>query len=539
MNNYRILTRLMIRNTLASMNPFAQSRDTGKKKGGRARAIALLLLAAYGIGFMLWIEFKMYGVAERANQPLMLPALAILISMMLTLMLGLFQGLSELYHGKDAPLLAALPVTSRQIYAAKLTTLAVFETAVNALVALPAFALYIVRSGKVMPSALMAIPVCLLLSILPLSAAVLLSALLMRISGFARHRETVTMVLSLALVLGYSIFISRLNSATDADADAMLASMFIENGTVERFTRMLPPAGWAARAFEGNGWSFLLLTAVSAAAAALVIGLLGPGYMRQALSAGEKTVSARKSRSDADMRSRSALRALHQLEWRRLLRTPSWLMNGLAGLIVFPVALGVGLTSGFSGAGVTLAELVEKIPSGYTVCFGALLCAMGSMINPVVSTAVSREGSSWHAALSLPVKREERLCAKLLAGLEISAMSTLFVCVLLGILGQTGIRIIAAMLLLSLMIDTAVAAVSLWYDARHPHYDWANETEAIKRNFNQVWGMFFWLAAIALCCAPMFFCFEQPGLLAACMALIAGAETIGALSLLAGAAKEI
>ena len=79
MKNYRILTRLMLKNMVASMNPFAQGGDDVAKKRGIGKAIALVLLSLYGIGFMLWIEIKLYNLMAAAHQPLLLPGLAILM----------------------------------------------------------------------------------------------------------------------------------------------------------------------------------------------------------------------------------------------------------------------------------------------------------------------------------------------------------------------------------------------------------------------------------------------------------------------------
>ncbi len=540
MKNYRILTRLMLKNTLASMNPFAQGDLDEKKKKARARGIGLLALMLYGVGFMIWFEIQIYNATSALGNELMLPGMAILLGMMLTLILGLFQGLSELYQGKDAPFLAVLPLTSRQVYAARLTSLYISETAVNVLVVFPAFILYAVRSGNWIPTVLTAIPVWLLLAVLPLSIVALLSALLMRMSFFARNRETVVMVLTFGIAIAYSILITRLNSSNMSDDPAAAYAGLINNGLVEGFGRIFPPASWAVKALAGNAVMLLLLLGVSAAAAALVVCLIGPGYIEQAISTGEQTVGARNSKSDADMRTGTPIRALHRLEWRRMNRTPAWLFNGLAGVVMFPLMLGIGIVSGFSGAGETPSALIALVPhDAYIVCFGGLLCAMGGMVNPAVSTAVSREGGCWTFALSLPVDQEHRFTAKLLQGVEISAAASLLITVVVGILTKIGIGLLFSVFMMALMIDAAVCAVSLWYDATHPHFRWANENEAIKKNLNQLWGVLFWVVAIALCCVPLFFWLDKPVLLAVSMLGIAAAEMLLSLALLYRTARRM
>ncbi len=539
MKNYLILTRLMLKNLFASMNPFAERYADGKKKSGIAKAIILSLLALYGIGFLLWVEIQVFNLVSAANQPLMLPTLAIFLSMMLTLVLGLFQGLSELYQGKDAPFLSTLPVTSTQVFAARLTSLYAMETLVNAAVALPAFVLYAVKTGSALPTALTAIPVWLLLPAIPLAIIALLSALLMRISAFSKHRETVTMVLSMALAIGYSVAITRMNNS-DADPAQLIAASMVENGLADRVAALLPPVRWAARGFDGDVPMLLLFAAVSAGAMALVTALVGPGYLEQALSATEQTTGGKGSRKAREMRSGSVLQALHATEWRRLLRTPAWLFNGLAGVIMFPLMFGVGIAAGFAkaGAGETFAELMQMVPVPYIIVFGGLLMAMGSMVNPVVSTAVSREGGNWPFALSLPVRQEDRFTAKLLVGMEINAVCSLLIAVVLTIMGRLPLWAVGCGMLLSLVIDLAVAAISLWRDAYHPNFRWTNETQAIKQNFNQMWGMLYWLVAVALCCVPMFFFFDKPELLLTLTVGIALAEMAVCMLLLERSARK-
>ena len=540
MKNYWILTRLMLKNSLASMNPFAQGEDDSAKKGRKGRTIGLFLLALYGVGFLIWFEIQIYNYTSMLSNPLLLPGLAILLGMMLTLVLGLFQGLSELYQGKDAPFLAVLPITSRQCFAARMTSLYVTETAINIVVLFPAFILYAIRSGNWFPTVLTALPVWLLLAVIPLSIVCLFSALLMRLSFFSRHRESVVMVLSFAVAIAYSLFIMRFNNNPKADPNAAYAAL-ANNGLVEGFARIFPPAGWAVKAFGGDVLMMLLLLAVSAASAALVIFLVGPGYIEQALSSGEQTV-AKSSRSDADMHTGTIFRTLHKTEWRRVLRTPAWLFNGMAGVILYPLMLGIGVVSGFANAGADaqIPELMKLIPNqSYIVCFGALLMSMGCMVNPVVSTAVSREGGCWPYALSLPVRQEERFTAKLLVGLEISTLCSVLIAIVAWVLTRANPFVLLAAFLLTELIGIAVSAISLWYDATHPHFRWANETEAIKKNFNQVFGMLFWLAAIALCCVPMFFAIDKPVLLTLLMLAIASLEAGLALWLLYRTADKI
>lgn len=531
MKNYWILTRLMLKNLASSMNPFNGVYEDGQKKRKAIfRALGVGLLALYGLGFIVFLEIRIFGIIESVSAGLsagmkaqglvlqnpmyLVPALAILMAMMVTLILGLFQGLGELYQGKDAPFLAVLPLSSRQVFAARLTSLYVTELLVNLLLLGPAFVLYAVKSHTVMPVALTALPVFLLTPAIPLSVVALLSALLMRLSFFSRHREAITLALSMLIAIAYATGVTLVSNRSTGGEQAfeeLVSGLVQPNGLAVSMLRIFPPALWALNGLTGSVPYLLLLMGVSAAALAVVILLVGPGYLDQALSTSEQTVVTRKSRGPVRMESHSVLRTMHSLEWKRLMRTPSWVYNGLAGVIMFPLMMGIGLYMGLKNSpegllGVRAAlSLVDPL---YIVVFGAAALCMGSMVNPVVSTAVSREGGNWPFALSLPVNQNDRFLAKILCGMEINAIcSVLIGAVAYGIM-QVPLTAVLGALILALLVDWAVAAASLWVDASHPRFKWMNEMEAIKKNFNQVTGMLIWLGFVSLCVIAGIFCWR-------------------------------
>jgi hypothetical protein len=268
------------------------------------------------------------------------------------------------------------------------------EQLVNLLLMGPAFVLYAVKTGSALPVILTGIPVFLLTPVIPLALVALLSALLMRISAFARHRESITMGLSMAFAIAYSVAVTRFNSSSMDNNEAAVMSLLQENGMVSRMVSIFPPARWAVLGLYGDVYSLLLLAGISAAAVAAIILVIGPGYLEQALSSTERTVVTRRNVGEARMERHSVLRTLHALEWKQLLRTPSWVYNGLAGVIMFPLMMGIGFVTGVSSApdGLPgLVELLKQVNPAYIIVFGAAIMCFGSMVNPVVSTAVSRE----------------------------------------------------------------------------------------------------------------------------------------------------
>ena len=508
MKNYWYLTRVMLRNMLSSMNPASGSYADGKKKQKAVmRTVAIACLAAGALASVIYVEYLLFMGLDQMKMPMMLPGLAIFASLMFTLVLGLFQCLSELFQGKDAPFLAVLPLTSRQVFSARLTTLYLMELATDLLICVPAFVLYAIGQGGAWPLAATAIPVLLLLPMIPLSIVALLASLLMRVSFFSRHRDTIVMALSALLAIAYSVGVTMMNTGSTEPSEA-IAMLIRPEGLLEKILGIFPPAMWAASGLTGNVGMLLLFAALSLACAAGVILLAGPGYLEQALSSTERTVIRRKKGKGKGKREwniSSAFRTLHTMEWRELLRTPAWAYNSLLGVVMFPLMICVGTVVGISRAEESIGairELLAGVDPAYVALVTAAVMALGAMVNPAVSTAISREGGRWPFALTLPVRQRTRFMAKLMVGAEINLLCMGLIGAVAWFLVRMPIIWLLAAFLVAGMIGLAAAVISLWVDATRPQLSWTTEMEAIKKNFNQVIGMILWAVMTGLCVVP-------------------------------------
>ncbi|MBR6029303.1 MAG: hypothetical protein IKP40_09455 [Clostridia bacterium] len=518
MSNTLLVTRLLLRQMIAGMNPFTGSyADSKKRSRAIFRTIGIVVLLLMGIASVVYIEYLLFTLLEKVRQPLLLPGLAVLVGMLSTLLLGLFQGLGSLYQSRDSVFLAVLPVTSHQIFFARIISLYVSELALNVPLMGPALVLYIISRGTAWPYALTGLIVFLLTPAIPLAIVVAVSSLLMRVSGFAKHRETVTMALSMVLAFGYSLAVSRFNgSMGQEEGMEMLVSLLTgSNGLLNRMLQIFPPARWGVDGFAGSVPYLLLFAGVSVAALALAWAAFGGGYLPLALSIGEVSTGTSRKIGRSDWRSVSSFWALHRLEWRMLMRTPVWMMNSLFGLVIFPVMMIIGFGSGFSRAEVNMGNIMEfllsEVPAVYVVMGAAAMASMITMINPACSTAVSREGGNWPFALTLPVTQRTRMMAKLAMGEEINLAGSLLMCIPLVIFG-TPLWIIAIAFVVANMVGLAANAGSLALDLLHPNLKWTNETQAIKANFHTMLGMALWALLLGLSVVLMVLLQDNPDL---------------------------
>ncbi len=522
MNKYWLLTRLMTKNLLLGMNPFTKAAGSGKDKvKSIVRGLFILIMIAAALASVVYVEYVIHKALRTVGQRMLLPGLAVLIAMVSTLVLGLFQGISELYQGKDAPWLAVLPFTSRQIFMAKMTTLYLSEQLINLVIITPAFVLYCLGQSAWPMLALRGLIVALLVPLIPLSVMALLSSLLMRIGAFARHRDTVVMILSMALALAYSISITYFsNTIPDENASSFFIQLLLSReGLLNALLNAFPPALWAVHGFIGSWSELALFSLVSIACIAAVVLLCGGAYLDQTLQQSEATASSKARKGSANWKPQSTVRALMRLEWRELLRTPAWAMNGLFGVVMFPLMFVIGFMAGTSrveGGISTLSEdlssLIAGVHPGYPIVILAAAMCVASMVNPVLSTAISREGGRYPFAITLPVPQKKRFTAKLLVGMEINVLCTLMILLVGEMMFRFPLWVALAAFALSLLISFAAAAASLAVDALHPSLKWVNEMQAIKSNFNQVFGMILWVVLVALCVVVSVLLWDKGGL---------------------------
>jgi hypothetical protein len=167
------------------------------------------------------------------------------------------------------------------------------------------------------------------------------------------------------------------------------------------------------------------------------------------------------------------------------------------------------------------------VDQGYVALVTAAILLFGAMVNPAVSTAISREGGRWPFALTLPVRQRTRFMAKLMVGMEINLVCMAMIAAVAWFLVRMPLQWLLIAFLLAAMIGFASAAISLWVDAVRPQLSWMTEMEAIKKNFNQVIGMMLWAVLTALCVVPAVLLWNSGA-----KAALAGAAGMGAAEVL-------
>lgn len=512
MSKFWQLLKLQLLLQFAQLRPrnLRESLRQGKKGRTALRGLGILVLIAWVAGVMGWIEWHLLGVLIQLKQPDLLLGLTAFIGMAITLVYGIFYMMSTLYFAKDTSLLAALPVSERVIFSARASRVWVGEAGVNALFVLPAVILYMVRLGFDAGLLVRALIVTVISPVIPLSIAVVICSLLARFSAFRRHREAVTTAGSIVLTIGMmvlSMTMSSMGARMEDDTEFLLQFLMGRLDLVDRLSSLFPPAGWAAKGLLGDWGQLALLLAVSVAAAALVVLVFGRGYLRAASTEGDGVASGRRVKlQDVRYRRTSVQMALLRREVTEVLRTPPYLLNCVVSSVILPLFMVVAMAFGMSqGMGVDMNTAVTTLLSelkgvDFTLVGVVLAGVMSYMagMNATASTSVSREGKRHGLYRMMPVPAVKVLRAKTLSGFVFAMTGVVLACAALLILLPSLALQIGEALLWSALLAYFFSDIGVIMDAAHPKMTWANETQAVKNNFNMVISMLIGFAVLAV-----------------------------------------
>ena len=500
MTQFIALLRLQLLTRLADFKP-KNLKNALKEKRGRTIGmfIAILCLIIY-LGVILYIvESSIISFLMRGNMNMadMFITMVVMLATVGTLLMAFFFIMSSLFLGRDAPFLASMPIRPRILLGAKLTQIWLSETLIDAVIILPACILFGVRTGAAADFYLRMVIVWLTIAVLPICIAALLSSFLIRISSLWKHREIIMTVGGFALFAAYMFVMMNMGSMTgdSAEGGEMVQQFFMSySARISGLTSIFPPAGWAARGLMGAWGQLALFVLVSAAAAAVLVAVMGIFYRKLSLLQSEMPQArGKKGIQKGSIRSGNVLWANVKREILLILRVPSYAIN-IFPIVFMPVfiivMMGMSINRNLSGeSGESLQRLLGGLNPAIVMCILAAAIAYVAGMNPALSTAVTREGRGHDFIKALPVPASTFIHAKLIVGfgLVVFGVVAAGVAIMVVIPGFATETLLAVILCLLFCFGCSCLALSR--DVKKPRLDWVTEQEAVKQNFGVLISM--------------------------------------------------
>jgi len=473
----------------------------------------ILVFISIIIGFVTMFgmfTFFLIGVfmaGKSLGQPEIVLTMAFMGAQLVILIFGIFYIMSSFYFSKDLNLLIPLPIKPGHIITAKLIIILINEYLVALPLLIPALIIYGIGFGVSVGYWLKGAFLILTTPILPLTIAALFVIILMRFVNIRKSKDLLVIIgslLGLFIGIGINFFVQQIPEGSEEEFIKNLIES--QEGIIRSISAKFPPSLWATyglskSGFEGLGY-FILFIGVSLLLFAALIWL-GNQIFYKGFLAGQEVYRKNKSLSVKQLEEHSAktsspVLALFWKEWKLFMRTPIYVMNGLAGMLVAPIFMIMPLLSRRSEFENLLIQL-QNPELGFTVTLVVLAISLFiSSINIVASTSISREGSTFWISKLIPVSPREQVLAKLFHSTVLSLIGIIPIIAIAQLLiGLSAFRVLA-LVILGIFGSFMLNTMNLIIDLIRPKLEWNDPQEAIKQNLNAMLGMLLSLISIAL-----------------------------------------
>jgi ABC-2 type transport system permease protein len=497
MSKFISLLRLQVNARYGLSNALYNIKND-KKALWKSIGMGLIILIALAevIGIYTFMMFQLYKSALIINTPQVVLTMAAVVSGIIVLIFGIFYILSTVFLAKDTELLASLPISQGNIFLSKFILVLLGEYPFAFFLMMPPVIIYGIGQKMGAIYYILAVICTLFIPLVPLVISALLSLLLMNIVSRSRHRDMITIIGSIILlvgiVLGQNYFLSRVPENQQEFLTGLLQS---SNAIIEFMGRAFPPAIWITKILSGTVPEALInlvyLILISAAAFGLVYLLASFIYQRGATAQFETGISTGKTK--LSYKSSSQILTIFKIEWLTLLRTPIYALNSLVMVFMAPLMMMLPMFGGNLANDPDIQFVYQLIENSELtsalVLIVAGLITLFALINPAVSSTFSREGKNYWILKNIPVKPEVQVYGKLLAGYSISFIAA----ILSASMAMLSFKISMVSTIMIVVLSTAalipISAVGIYIDLIRPKLVWNNPQEAIKQNLNVVIAM--------------------------------------------------
>jgi len=480
--------------------------------------LGIIFAALVGFAPIIFAYIKLlngfYDLGAALEQPEFILMLAVLGSLLLTLIFGIISLLSGFYFSNDLGILVPLPLTPVQVLASKFVQVLATEYLSIMFVFWPAIIVYGAKAQPALWYWLASLAVFLLLPLIPLLIAAILVIPLMRFrkSGSDSERWTaiISVIIVIVMLVGQVAF-QRMAMQHSSGGDLEKALFQTSLGLSKNVSRYFPPSLWAMQAIHkagtlAGGGYFLLYALVAAGLGTLMFIMAKKLFYRGLLSgkenrASKKTIDKVQLTRETGQR-RTVLTAIFMREWKIFWRNSMWVVNSMVGALIMPLIFGMTFLMGPQNEAMpNLAELLQKanlwgivplIIAGITMGFGGMF--------EVACYAISREGPLFWISKVIPVAPAVQLRAKLRHALVMIIIAMIPTWIVGGVLLRIPLLYLLPGIILGLLGMRGIIASGLLIDLMRPYLTWDHPNKVAKQNLNVVFAMFvaLWIVGIGV-----------------------------------------
>lgn len=494
MNKSALLFKTLYRNATAP-----SQAEKGKKRISRSVG-AILSISPLVIMIAVLMAFLASSLKSIADLSALLTSV-LFATQMMVLFLSMASMFSTLYDAKDTPFLQSLPINPTGVFFAKFALVYVNALKLSVVAFLPvAYAVTItfnvVNHAMFYGAYPLILLVALVAPVLPLFVAVLFSMPIAYIGSYFKGKPTLKSVLTI-------IFYVILMGAYMVVVYFMNTKGFGQEGEVEISQGALSSLYGVARAIYPDkvlvdfcyginvGKNFGISAACVVGMIAVMILLAMAFYKRINVKKSETAVQS--SSSKTTLKQENIVISLVKRDFKSIIRNSTLAMTSLANSLMAPIFIVVMyFITGFKeGNGEAMSSLMsEMMGIGYVIMYSMIFLAGANL---VASLAYTREGKSFFATKSLPIKPIDSIKSKVLLATIVPAV--IMIPIMLISLLLFKIDIVSTLLIGvdTMLMVVGINCLNVLFDMKKGNQHWEDVSElrnASRGNYYQIISAF-------------------------------------------------
>lgn len=452
---------------------------------GAVMLFVIIVMAGYSAGIAIACAY--FGMAD------ILPPLILMVCAACTLVVTFLKSNGVLFGFRDYDMVMSLPVKNSTVIISRLLSVYTMNFIISGVIMIPSIIVYGVTYNASLSVWCMLILSLFLSSLLPMIIAVIVGAVITAVSVRFRYKNLVVIILSMAAVLALLV-----GSFTIPENEAVLTELV--TSTVQTIYSAYPIAELYTDALTNNDWgSFGLFALISVGASLLFVLLLSAFYNKI-----NSALSAARSKNDyrlGTLKTSTPFKALYKKELRRLISSPTYVMNTCIGAVLLLAASIAFLFVDSNQIG-SILELPPDIDvMAWINPLAPWIVALFVSISTSTTSSISLEGKSRWLMCSAPVSAKVVFNSKIAVSLTYLIPSVLISCTLLTINLHTGVIETIALFVIPLLYSIFISVVGLAYNLKFPKYDWTSEVQPIKQSVSVLATMGTGSGSVLVICA--------------------------------------
>lgn len=475
------LTKVQLIN-MYGINVYKNIKDTKEKKKKLLLGLAYVILI---IALMGYVGIMSYGYVYIGLGDI-LPAYLIMMASIIILCFSVFKAGDTIFQKNSYDIISSLPLKSSTIVISRFIRLYVESIILTLVVMLPAMVVYGILRKTSWTFYIIGLITTFFIPIIPITVSVFVGTLITALSARAKHKNIVSILLSVVLIVGVMIGSLSLSGIEENIDIEHLQNIL--NKVLDMIKKVYPPAVWLGKAMLTGDFilclaclcgGFLVFT--------IVISLVSVNF--KWINNGLYSTNAKHDYKMETLGTSYLLGALYKREFKRYFSSSVYVVNTIISPIMamlFSIALLI-----------TSPEEVEGIvrdfcmQSGIEVqirnVFPMALATLFSMM-PISAVSISMEGKQWWIAKTLPIKTKDLLNSKLLMSLSVMGPFYIISVIFISIGQRLGIVEIMWTIIVPLLSMLFSCVFAQTVNLKLPVFNWETEVAVVKQSASMFIG---------------------------------------------------